>query len=77
MAVFFVNKELVAKHLFTMQCAYLGEAQKKLDELEDQKSKFDSEVMELKEKCTEKQRDIDDINLQIAQHDRLEQVNSS
>lgn len=52
----------------------IGEAQKKLDELEDQKNRFHSEVVEIKEKCAAKQRDIDELDQKLKQQDRLEKV---
>ena len=51
-----------------------GEAQKKLDELEDQKSRLDSDIKEWREKCTDKQKEINNMRDELAQQDRLEKV---
>lgn len=51
-----------------------GEAQKKLDELEDQKSRLDSDIKEWRDKCTDKQKDINNMKEELAQQDRLEKV---
>ena len=69
-----MRMERLNRLYYTSVCYLLGEAQKKLDELQDQKSRYDSEVNELRDKCTEKQKEIDDINQQLAQQDRMEQV---
>jgi len=51
-----------------------GEAQKKLDEMEDQRTTLDTDVNEVKDKCASKQKEIDEMKEQISQQERGERV---